>query len=73
MRESSGSQFFKATTGLPSGLEDLVESKFDITFFTIIGVITMLFKVMSVLRLKVGSSWLESASLEFLEKSSANS
>ena len=51
----------------------LDESRLDTAFLTIFEVITILLRVMSVLRLKLGSSWPELSRLQFLEKSSAKS
>ena len=38
MYESSGSQFFRTTTGIQSGPDAFDESKFVMTFLTILGV-----------------------------------
>ena len=38
MKESSGSQFFKTTTGIQSGPDAFDKSRFLMTFLTILGV-----------------------------------
>ena len=42
MYESSGSQFFRTTTGIQSGPDALDESRFAMTFLTILGVMEIL-------------------------------
>ena len=42
MYESSGSQFFRTTTGIQSGPNVFYESRFVITFLTILGVTEIL-------------------------------
>ena len=38
MYESSGSQFLRATTGIQSGPDPFAESRYNMTFLTILGV-----------------------------------
>ena len=68
MFQSSGSQFFKTTTEIQSRLDDFVESKFIMTFLTILGVIETLCSFRLVLKGKTGKEIPESSRLEFLEK-----
>ena len=56
MYESSGSQFFRTTTGIQSGPDTFNESKFIMTFLTILGVT------------ETGKEIIKSSRLEFLEK-----
>ena len=42
MYESSGSQFFRSTTGIQSGQDALDQSKLVMTFLTILGVMEIL-------------------------------
>ena len=42
MYESSGSQFFRTTTGMQSGPDAFNESRFAMTFLTILGVMEIL-------------------------------
>ena len=72
MCESSGSQFFRTTTGIPSGPDTFDESRFIMTFLTILGVIEILCSFRLVLEGKTGKEIPESSRLEFLEKFSAN-
>ena len=65
--ESSGSQFHRTTTGIQSGPDAFDESRFVITFLTILAVIEILSSFRLVLEGKV-----ESSRLEFLEKFLAN-
>ena len=68
MYESSGSQFFRTTTGLQSGPDAFDESRFIITFLTILGVIEILCSLTLVLEGKTSKEIPESSRLEFLEK-----
>ena len=72
MYESSGSQFFRATTGIQSGLDAFDESRFVMTFLTILGVTEILCSFRLVLEGKTGQEIPESSRLEFLEKFLAN-
>ena len=73
MYESSGSEFFRITTGIQSGSEAFDESKFIMTFFTILEVMEILCSFRLVLEGKAGKEIPESSRLEYLEKFSANS
>ena len=53
MHESSGSQFFRTTTGIKSGLDVFDESRFVMTFLTTLGV-TEIFSFRLVLERKIG-------------------
>ena len=67
MYESSGSQFFRTTTGIQSGPEAFDESSFVMTFLTIFGIMEICnFRL--VLERKTGKEIPESLRLEFLEK-----
>ena len=70
--KSSGSQFFKTTTGIQSGPDTFDESRFVMTFLTILGVMEILWSFRLVLEGKAGKEIPESARLEFLEKFLAN-
>ena len=72
MYESSGSQFFRITTGIQSGPDALDESRFVMTFLTIFGVMEILCSFRLVLEGKTGKEIPESSRLEFLEKFLAN-
>ena len=72
MYESSDSQFFRTTTGIQSGPDALDESRFVVTFLTILGVTEILCSFRLVLEGKTGKELPESSRLEFLEKSLAN-
>ena len=72
MYESSGSQFFRTTTEIQSGPDTFDESRFVMTFLTILGVIEILCSFRLVLEGKTGKEIPESSRLEFLEKFSAN-
>ena len=72
MYESSSSQFFRTTTGLQSGPDAFDESRFVMTFLTVLGVIEMLCSFRLVLEGKTGKEIPDSARLEFLEKFLAN-
>ena len=73
MYESSGSRFFRTTTGIQSGPDAFDESRFVMTFLTTLGVREILCSFRLVLEGKQGKRYPESSSLEFLEKFSANS
>ena len=72
MKKSSGSQFFRTTTGILSEPETFDKPKFIMTFLTILGVIEILCSFKLVLEGKTGKEIPESSRLEFLEKFSAN-
>ena len=72
MYESLGSQFFRATTGIESGLEAFDESRFSMTFLTILGVLETLCSFRLVLEGKSVKEIPESLRLEFIEAVSAN-
>ena len=73
MYESSGSQFFRTTTGIQSGPDPFDESRFLMTFSTILGVMEILCSFRLVLEGKTGKEIPESSRFEFLEKFLANS
>ena len=70
--ESSGSQFFRTTTGIQSGPDAFDESRFVMTFLTILGVIDILCSFRLVLEGKTGKEIPESSRFQFLEKFLAN-
>ena len=72
MYESSGSQFFKTTTGIQSRPGTFDESRFAMTFLTILEVTEILYSFRLALEGKTGKEIPESSRLEFLEKFSAN-
>ena len=72
MCESSGSQFFRTTTGIQSGPDAFDESRFVMTFLIILGVIKILCSFKLVLQENTGKQIPESSRLEFLEKVLAN-
>ena len=72
MYESSGSQFFRTTTGIPSGPDAFDESRFIMTFLTILGVIEILCSFRLVLEGKTHKEIPGSSRFEFLEKLLAN-
>ena len=72
MYESSGSQFFRTTTGIQSGPDVFDESKFVMTFLTILGVMEILCSFRLVLEGKTGKEMPRSSRLELLEKFLAN-
>ena len=72
MYESSGSQFFRTTTGIQSGLHAFDESRFDMTFLTILGVMEISCSFRLVLEGKTGKEIPKSSRLELLEKFLAN-
>ena len=72
MYKSSGSQFFRNTTGIQSGPDAFDESRFVMTFVTILGVTGILRSFRLVLDGKAGKEIPESSRLELLEKCLAN-
>ena len=72
MYDSSGSQFFRTTTGMQSGPDDFDESRFVMTFLTILGVMEILCSFRLVLEGKTGKEIPEPSRFEFLEKFLAN-
>ena len=72
MYESSGSQFFRTTTGIQSGPDVFDESRFVMTFLTILGVMEILCSFRLGLEGKTGKEIPESSRFEFLEKFLAN-
>ena len=72
MCKSSGSQFFRTTTGIQSRPDAFDESRFIMTFLTTLGGIEKLCSFRLVLEGKRGKVIPESSRLEFLEKSLAN-
>ena len=72
MYESSGSQFFRTTTGIQSGPDAFEESRFVMTLLTILGVMEILCSFRLVLEGKTGKEIPESSIFEFLEKFLAN-
>ena len=67
MCESSGSQFFKTITGIQSGPDAFDESRFAMTFLTILGIMEILCSFRLVLDGKTGKEIPDSSRLEFLE------
>ena len=72
MYESSGSQFFRTTTGIQSGPDAFDESIFVMTFLTILEVMDILCSFRLVLERKTSKEIPESSRIEFLEKFLAN-
>ena len=72
MYEISGSQFFRTTTGIQSGPDAFDESRFIMTFLTILGVMDILCSFRLVLKGKTGKEIPESSRFEFFEKFLAN-
>ena len=72
MYESSSSQFFRTTTGIQSGPDAFDESRFVMTFLTILGVMEILCSFRLVLEGKTGKEIPQSSRFEFLEKFLAN-
>ena len=72
MYESSGSQFFRTTTGIQSGPDAFDESRFVMTFLTSLGLMDILCSFRLVLEGKTGKEIPESSRFEFLEKFLAN-
>ena len=69
---SSGSQFFRTTTGIQSGPDAFDESRFIMTFLTILEVMVILCRFRLVLEGKTGKEIPESSRVDFLEKFLAN-
>ena len=72
INKSSGSQFFRTTTGIKSGPDAFDESRFVVTFLNIIVVKEIICNFRLVLEGKTGKEIPESSRLEFLEKFLAN-
>ena len=72
MYESSGSQFFRTTTGIQSRSDAFDESRFVMTYLTILGVMDILCSFRLVLEGKTGKEIPEPSRFEFLEKFLAN-
>ena len=72
MYESSGSQFFRITTGIQSGPDAFDESRFVMTFLTIPKVMEILCSFRLVLEGKTGKEIPESSRSELLDKCLAN-
>ena len=72
MYKSSDSQFYRTTTAIQSGPEAFDESRFVMTFLTILGVIEILYSLRLVQEGKTGKEIPRSSRLEFLEKFLAN-
>ena len=72
MYESSGSQFFTTTTGIQSGPDAFDESRFVVTFLTILGAMEILCSFRLVLEGKTGKEIPESSRLQFLKKFLSN-
>ena len=72
MHESSGSQFFRTTTGIQSGPDTFDESRFVMIFLTILRVMEILCNFRLVLEGKTDKEIPESSRLEFLENFLAN-
>ena len=68
MYESSGLQFFRTITGIQLGPDAFDESRFVMTFLTILGVMEILCSFRLVLEGKTGKEMPESSRFEFLEK-----
>ena len=63
MYESSGPQFFRTTTRIQSGPDAFDESRFVMTFLTILGVTEILYSFRLTLEGKKGKEILESSRL----------
>ena len=72
MFESSGSQFLRTTTGIQSGPDVFDESRFIMTFSTIVGDSEILYSFRLVLEGKAGKGIPESSRLKFSEMFLAN-
>ena len=68
MSESSGSQVFRPTTGIQSGPDAFDESRFVMTFLTILGVTEILSSLRLVLEGKTSKEIPESSRLEFFKE-----
>ena len=72
MYESSGSQFFRSATGIQLIPDTFDESRFVMTFLTILGATEILCSFRLVLEGKIGKEIPESSRKEFLAKLLAN-
>ena len=72
MKVQAGSQFFRTTTGIQSGPDAFDESRFVMTYLTILGVMEILCSFRLVVEGKTGKEIPESSRFEFLEKFLAN-
>ena len=72
MCKSSGTQFFRTTTGIQSGPYAFDESRVVMTFLSIFGVTEILWNFKLVLEEKTSKEIPESTKSEFLEKFLAN-
>ena len=72
MQDSSGSQFFRTTTGIQSGPDAFDKSRFIINLLTILEVTETLCSFKLVLEGKTGKEIPQSSRLKFLEKFSEN-
>ena len=72
MYQSSGSQFFRTTTGIQSGPDAFDESRLIMTFLSILGVTEILCTFRLVLARKTGKEIPKSSRLELLQKFLAN-
>ena len=70
--ESPGSPFLRITTGIQSGPDAFDESRFVITFSTILRVMKILYSFRLVLKGKTGKEMAKSSILKFVEKFLAN-
>ena len=72
MEESSGSQFFRTTSGIKAGPDAFDKSRLIMTFLNILGVTEVFCSFKLVLEQKTRKEIPESSRLEFLEKFSTN-
>ena len=72
MKESSGSQFFRTTTGIQSGPDAFDKSRFIMTLLTILGVTEILCSLKLVLEVKTSKEIPELSRFEFSETFSGN-
>ena len=68
MYEHSGSQFFRTTTGIQSGPDASVESRFVMTFLTSLGATEKLCRFRLVLEWKTGKEIPESSRLKLINR-----
>ena len=68
MHESSGSQFFRNTTGIQSGTDASDESAFVMTYLTILGLPEKLCCFKLVVDGKTGKATTKSSRLQFLKR-----
>ena len=68
MCEISGLQVFRTTTGIQSGSDTFDESRFVMTFLTVLGVTEILYSSILVLEWKMGKEIPESSRLDFLKR-----